>query len=66
MHGDEAGNRELVAGILEGAPASDNVSLRRTPSDKVGLRRTAAVRIRQSRNQSDKVGQQPNVAPSTR
>jgi triosephosphate isomerase len=27
MHGDEAGNRELVAGILEGAPASDNVSL---------------------------------------
>ena len=27
MHGDEAGNRELVAGILEGAPASDSVSL---------------------------------------
>jgi triosephosphate isomerase len=27
MHGDEAGNRELVAGILEGVPASDNVSL---------------------------------------
>jgi len=27
MHGDEAANRELVAGILEGAPASDRVSL---------------------------------------
>ena len=27
MHGDDAGNRELVAGILEGAPASDRVSL---------------------------------------
>jgi len=27
MHGDEAGNRELVAGILEGVPASDHVSL---------------------------------------
>jgi len=27
MHGDEAGNRELVAGILEGVPASDSVSL---------------------------------------
>jgi triosephosphate isomerase len=27
MHGDAAANRELVAGILEGAPASDRVSL---------------------------------------
>ena len=27
MHGDEAANRELVAGILDGAPASDRVSL---------------------------------------
>jgi triosephosphate isomerase len=27
MHGDEASNRTLVAGILDGAPASDNVSL---------------------------------------
>ena len=27
MHGDDAANRELVAGILEGAPASDRVSL---------------------------------------
>ena len=27
MHGDEAGNRALVAGILEGAPASDKVGL---------------------------------------
>ena len=27
MHGDEASNRELVAGILEGAPASDKVNL---------------------------------------
>ena len=27
MHGDEAANRELVAGLLEGAPASDRVSL---------------------------------------
>jgi triosephosphate isomerase len=27
MHGDDAGNRELVAGILEGAPASDRVNL---------------------------------------
>lgn len=27
MHGDDAGNRDLVAGILEGAPASDTVSL---------------------------------------
>ena len=27
MHGDDAGNRDLVAGILEGAPASDSVSL---------------------------------------
>ena len=27
MHGDDASNRELVAGIVEGAPAADNVSL---------------------------------------
>jgi len=27
MHGDDASNRELVAGIIEGAPAADNVSL---------------------------------------
>jgi triosephosphate isomerase len=27
MHGDDAANRELVAGILDGAPASDRVSL---------------------------------------
>lgn len=27
MHGDEASNRELVTGIIEGAPASDKVSL---------------------------------------
>lgn len=27
MHGDEASNRELVTGILEGVPASDKVSL---------------------------------------
>ncbi len=27
MHGDEAGNRALVAGILEGVPTSDSVSL---------------------------------------
>ncbi len=27
MHGDEARNRELVAGIMDGAPAADNVSL---------------------------------------
>jgi triosephosphate isomerase len=27
MHGDDASNRELVAGILEGAPASDGVKL---------------------------------------
>ena len=27
MHGDEAANRELVAGILDGAPASDRVGL---------------------------------------
>ena len=27
MHGDEASNRELVAGILEGAPKSKNVDL---------------------------------------
>jgi len=27
MHGGDASNRELVAGIIEGAPAADNVSL---------------------------------------
>ncbi|NCF23626.1 MAG: triose-phosphate isomerase [Gammaproteobacteria bacterium] len=27
MHGDEASNRELVAGIVEGAPTAENVSL---------------------------------------
>jgi triosephosphate isomerase len=27
MHGDDSSNRELVAGILEGAPTSENVSL---------------------------------------
>jgi triosephosphate isomerase len=27
MHGDEARNRELVAGIIDGAPAADNVRL---------------------------------------
>ncbi len=27
MHGDEASNRELVAGIIEGAPKAENVSL---------------------------------------
>ncbi|MDH3906663.1 MAG: triose-phosphate isomerase, partial [Gammaproteobacteria bacterium] len=27
MHGDAASNRELVAGILEGAAAAENVSL---------------------------------------
>jgi triosephosphate isomerase len=27
MHGDEASNRELVAGIIEGAPNAENVSL---------------------------------------
>ena len=27
MHGDDASNRALVAGIIEGAPAADNVSL---------------------------------------
>src|SRR5210317_1750885 len=27
MYGDDASNRELVAGIVKGAPAADNVSL---------------------------------------
>jgi len=27
MHGDDASNRELVAGIVKGAPEADNVSL---------------------------------------